>query len=83
MSSKSQSADQSGIEALGEAISPDAELQNRRELAIATWLLVGVAMVVVLVAILVALFGLPVLGIVGLIATVVVFAILIAYAAGF
>ncbi|MBV0890609.1 hypothetical protein KTN05_01940 [Paracoccus sp. Z118] len=83
MSTQTHAADHSAVDAIGEAVSPDADLQSRRELEIATWLLVGVAMLVVFIAVLVWLFGLPVLGIVGLIATVLVFAILTAYAAGF
>lgn len=74
---------ESTTEAIGEAVTGDAAMQTRRELRIATRLLIGVVLLAVFVAILVLLFGLPVLGIVGLGATLVVFAILIAYAAGF
>ncbi len=70
-------------EAVGESLTGDARMQSRRELRIATRLLIGVVLVVVFVAVLFVLFGPAVLGIVGLGATLAVFAILIAYAAGF
>ena len=65
------------------ALSGDAELQTRKERVLATRILLILAMVVVLVIVVVALFGLPALTMIALLATVVVMGLLIAYAAGF
>lgn len=68
---------------LAAALSGDAELQTRKERLLAARILVLLAMVVVLVVVVVALFGLPALTMIALLATVVVMGLLIAYAAGF
>lgn len=70
-------------EGLAAALSGDAELQTRKERVLAARILLILAMVVVLVVVVVALFGLPALTMVALLATVVVMGLLIAYAAGF
>jgi|GEM_PF-4207736 len=79
MSRTETSADHS----LASALSGDAELQTEKERIIAARIFVILAMVVVLVIVVVALFGLPALTMVALLATVVVMGLLIAYAAGF
>ncbi|KGJ23661.1 hypothetical protein [Paracoccus sanguinis] len=66
-------------EAMTHAVSGDEAMQTRRERQIAGRLLIGV----VLAAVLVVLFGLPALTMVGLVATVLVFVVLIAYATGY
>lgn len=66
-------------EAMTHAVSGDEAMQTKRERQIAGRLLIGV----VLVAVLVVLFGLPALTMVGLVATVLVFVVLIAYATGY
>ncbi|WP_134727009.1 hypothetical protein [Paracoccus luteus] len=70
-------------ETVGEALTGDAEMQSRAELRIATRILGILVMVVIVLAVIVMLFGLPALNIIGLIGTVIVFGLLIAYAAGF
>lgn len=69
-------------EAIGAALTADAQMQTRRELKIAMYIIGILVLVVVFVAILVALFGLVALNMVALLGTAVVFVILIAYAAG-
>lgn len=69
-------------EAIGAALTADAAMQTRRELRIAMYIIGILVLVAVFVAVLVALFGLVMLNIVALIATAVVFVVLIAYAAG-
>ena len=73
----------SADESLASALSGDAELQTRKERVLAARILLILAMVVVLVIVVVALFGLPALTMIALLATVVVMGLLIAYAAGF
>lgn len=68
---------------LASALSGDSELQTRKERILAARILVILALVVVLVIVVVALFGLPALTMIALLATVVVMGLLIAYAAGF
>ncbi|MBB1490365.1 MULTISPECIES: hypothetical protein [unclassified Paracoccus (in: a-proteobacteria)] len=75
--------DTSADDGIASALSGDAELQTRKERILAARILVILAMVVVLVIVVVALFGLPALTMVALLATVVVMGLLIAYAAGF
>ena len=65
------------------AVSGDEAMQTKRERQIAGRLLIGVVLAAVLVAVLVVLFGLPALTMVGLVATVLVFVVLIAYATGY
>lgn len=74
---------QTPAEAMTHAVSGDEAMQTRRERVLAGRILIITLLVVVLAAVLVALFGLPMLNLIGLAATVVVFVILIAYAAGF
>ncbi|MRX50868.1 hypothetical protein GI374_10495 [Paracoccus sp. S-4012] len=69
-------------EAIGAALTGDAEMQTKREFMIAAYLIGIVVMVIVLVAVVTWLFGLAALNIVGLIATALIFFMLIAYAAG-
>ena len=69
-------------EAIGAALTADAQMQTRRELKIAMYIIGILVLVVVFVAVLVALFGLVALNMVALLGTAVVFVILIAYAAG-
>ena len=69
-------------EAIGAALTADARMQTQRELRIAMYIIGILVLLVVFVAVLVALFGLPVLNIVALIGTAVVFLALLAYAAG-
>lgn len=69
-------------EAIGAALTADAQMQTRRELRIAMYIIGILVLVVVFVAVLVALFGLVALNIVALIATALVFVALLAYAAG-
>lgn len=69
-------------EAIGAALTADARMQTRRELHIAMYIIGILVLLVVFVAVLVALFGLAALNIVALIGTLVVFAVLLAYAAG-
>lgn len=73
----------SATESLADALSGDAEMQTRKERIIAARIFIILAMVVMLIAVLVALFGLPALTMVALLATFVVMALLVAYAAGF
>lgn len=70
-------------DAIGAAVTGDARMQTQRELRIATRLLIGVVLFVVFVAVLVALFGLPALGIVAMIGAVTMLTLLVAYAAGY
>ena len=74
---------ETSAEHIASALSPDAEMQSRKERIIAARILVILALVVVLVIVVVALFGLPALTMIALLATVVVMGLLIAYAAGF
>lgn len=74
---------ETSAENLASALSPDAELQSRKERILAARILVILAMALVLVIVVVALFGLPALTMIALLATVVVMGLLIAYAAGF
>ncbi|WP_156965430.1 hypothetical protein [Paracoccus sphaerophysae] len=74
---------QTPAEAMTHAVSGDEAMQTRRERVLAGRILIITLLVAVLAAVLVALFGLPMLNLIGLAATVVVFVILIAYAAGF
>ena len=76
-------AQSSAAQEVNHAVSGDEALQTRRERVLAGRIFMVLALVVVLVVVLVMLFGLPALNIVGLIATVVVFVILIAYATGY
>ena len=73
----------SSHKALADALSGDAELQTRKERIIAGRIFFVLAIVVVLIIVAVALFGLPALTMVALFATVVMMGLLIAYAAGF
>ena len=75
-------ADTVAIE-VDEALSGDAAMQTTYERVLAGRIFIALALVVVLAAVIVALFGLPALTMIGLAGTVVVFALLIAYAAGF
>ena len=70
-------------EDVNDAISPDEAMQTTYERVLAGRIFITLALVVVLVGVIVALFGLPALNFIGLLATVVVFILLIAYAAGF
>lgn len=70
-------------EAIGAALTGDAAMQTRYEFRMAVMLIGVVVLLIVAVALLVWMFGLPALGIVGLVGTVLVFAVLLAYAAGF
>ncbi|WP_273501721.1 hypothetical protein [Paracoccus sphaerophysae] len=74
---------QTPAEAMTHAVSGDEAMQTRRERVLAGRILIITLLVAVLAAVLVALFGLPILNLIGLAATVVVFVILIAYATGF
>lgn len=74
---------QTPAEAMTHAVSGDEAMQTRRERVLAGRILIITLLVAVLAAVLVALFGLPMLNLIGLAATVVVFVILIAYATGF
>lgn len=74
---------QTPAEAMTHAVSGDEAMQTRRERVLAGRILIITLLVAVLAAVLVALFGLPMLNLIGLAATVVVFVILIAYSAGF
>ena len=74
---------QTPAEAMTHAVSGDEAMQTRRERVLAGRILIITLLVAVLAAVLVALFGLPMLNLIGLAATVVIFVILIAYAAGF
>ena len=74
---------QTPAEAMTHAVSGDEAMQTRRERVRAGRILIITLLVAVLAAVLVALFGLPMLNLIGLAATVVIFVILIAYAAGF
>ena len=65
------------------AVSGDEAMQTEQERVLAGRILIILALVVVLVAVIVMLFGLPALNIIALLATVVVFALLIAYATGY
>lgn len=67
----------------GEPPADDTHLQTAREHRIAKMLYLVVLAVLVVVILAVMIFGLPALGIAGLIGTVVMFALLLAYAAGF
>lgn len=67
----------------GEPPADDTHLQTAREQRIAKMLYLAVLVVLVVVGLAVAVFGLPALGIAGLIGTVIMFALLLAYAAGF
>lgn len=82
MSNAQTTADTVAIE-VDDALSGDAALQSTYERVLAGRIFIALALVVVLVVVIVALFGLPALTMIGLAATVVVFALLIAYAAGF
>jgi len=68
---------------LASTLNPDAEMQSRKERILAARILVVLAMVLVLVIVVVALFGLPALTMIALLATVVMMGLLVAYAAGF
>ena len=70
-------------QAMNHALSGDEAMQTRRERQLAGRILIITLLVVVLAVVLVVLFGLPALNFLGLIGTVVVFVILIAYATGF
>ena len=74
---------QTPAEAMTHAVSGDEAMQTRRERVLAGRILIITLLVAVLAAVLVALFGLPALTMIGLVATVIVFVILIAYATGF
>lgn len=79
----SQTHSQTAAEAVGEALTADAAMQSRAELRTAARIIGILLMVIVVAVVIVALFGLPALNILALIATALVFAVLIAYAAGF
>lgn len=68
---------------VNDALTGDEAMQSEHERVLAGRILIVLALVVVLVAVIVMLFGLPALNIIALIATVVVFVLLIAYATGF
>lgn len=70
-------------EAIGAALTGDAAMQTRHEFRVAIMLIGVIVLLILVVALLIWMFGLPVLGIVGLIATALVFFALLAYAAGF
>ena len=70
-------------EAIGVALTGDAAMRTRYEFRMAVMLIGVVVLLIVAVALLVWMFGLPALGIVGLIGTALVFVVLLAYAAGF
>lgn len=74
---------QSATEAIGAALTADADMQSRAELRTATRIIAILLLVIVFAVVVVALFGLPALTMFGLIGTVVVLGLLIAYAAGF
>ena len=65
------------------ALSGDEAMQTAYERVLAGRIFITLALAVVLVVVLVALYGLPALTMIGLVATVIVFVILIAYATGF
>ncbi|HHY03057.1 MAG TPA: hypothetical protein GX686_09365 [Paracoccus sp.] len=73
----------SAAAALNDALTGDEELQSRKERVIAGRIFMILAMAVVLIAVLVALFGLPALTMVALAGAALVMVVLIAYAAGF
>ncbi|HRO14404.1 MAG TPA: hypothetical protein PLL33_05055 [Paracoccus sp. (in: a-proteobacteria)] len=74
---------QNAAEAVGAALTADAGMQSRAELRTATRIIAILLLVIVFAVVVVALFGLPALTMFGLIGTVVVLGLLIAYAAGF
>ncbi|SEH64070.1 hypothetical protein [Paracoccus alkenifer] len=76
-------SDHSAAAAFNDALTGDEELQSRKERVIAGRILMVLAMAVVLIAVLVALFGLPALTMVALAGATLVMVVLIAYAAGF
>lgn len=76
-------SDSSAAAAVNDALTGDEDLQSHDERVIAGRILMILAMVVVLIGVAVALFGLPALTMAALAATVVVMGLLIAYAAGF
>ena len=75
-------ADMGATEAIGAALTGDAAMQTRREFRIATYLIGVVVLLIVATALLVWMFGLAALNMVGLVATALIFLVLIAYAAG-
>lgn len=80
--SQTQTAD-TVVKEVTHALSGDEAMQTAYERVLAGRIFITLALAVVLVVVLVALFGLPALTMIGLVATVIVFVILIAYAAGF
>lgn len=73
----------STAQALNHAVSPDEALQTRRERLVAGRILLAILVVALVAAVAVFQFGLVALNMIALGATVLVFAVLIAYAAGF
>lgn len=76
-------AQSSAAQEVNDALSGDEALQTQHERVLAGRIFITLALVVVLVAVIVMLFGLPALTIIALLATVVVFILLIAYATGY
>lgn len=70
-------------DAIGDAVTADKEMQSKEEFRAAARILAGVALLVVLAVLITVIWGLPGLTMLALAATVVVMALLIAYAAGF
>lgn len=69
-------------EAIGAALTGDARMQTRSEFKVAALLIGVVVLLIVAVVLLVWMFGAPILGPIGLVATALMFLLLIAYAAG-
>ena len=74
---------QTATEAIGHALTGDEQMQNRAELRAATRVLGGVVILLVVLAVLFGLFGLKALTMFGLVGTLVVLGLLVAYATGF
>lgn len=82
MASPRNDADNGASGPVGSTLTGDAATQAAHERRIAAWLISGIVLLLIFLAVLVALFGLPVLGIAGLVGTAIVFIVLLAYAAG-
>lgn len=70
-------------EAIGDAVTADKQMQSQQEFRTAARIITGVAVALLLTAVITVIWGLPGLVMVALAATVLVMALLIAYAAGF
>lgn len=70
-------------ESVAEALDPDRKWQSQAEFRTASRILAGLFVFLLLTAVAVIIWGLPALTFVAMGATLVVFVILIAYAAGF